>query len=156
MHPSQCAFCRHDNPAKAKFCNECGSPLNMALCACGAVNEVTDAQCHKCGAPLESARSPASATDPEWTVDGLEARLQELERDLKDMPKPEQSPARPEALRGSKHSPAASERELGSPLRLVGGASPTARGSAQGEPRGFMREPSGVGARGTRRAGRQP
>src|SRR5690349_16199802 len=48
-----CRFCSHPNPEGAKFCNECGSPLNLVPCArCEAVNNVADARCATCGAPL--------------------------------------------------------------------------------------------------------
>src|SRR5215212_9039099 len=47
--PSQCSFCGHGNPPGAKYCNECGSPLNFKPCAaCGAVNEGSAPGCHKC------------------------------------------------------------------------------------------------------------
>jgi len=50
---SVCAFCRHANPADAKFCNECGNTLRLRPCErCDAVNDVDAAQCHFCGTPL--------------------------------------------------------------------------------------------------------
>jgi hypothetical protein len=49
----QCNFCGHSNPPGAKYCNECGSPLNFKPCAeCGAVNEASAPGCYKCGAKL--------------------------------------------------------------------------------------------------------
>jgi len=54
--PSQCSFCGHGNPFGAKYCNECGSPLNFKPCAeCGAVNEGSALGCYKCGAKLPDA-----------------------------------------------------------------------------------------------------
>ncbi len=59
-----CSFCGHDNPAAAKYCNECAADLQLALCsACSAVNRRDMAQCHKCGASLH-ATSQESATLP--------------------------------------------------------------------------------------------
>src|SRR5215472_2232537 len=53
-----CAFCDHHNPAAAKFCNTCGSPLHLRPCnQCDAVNDQSASNCHKCGAecaPLSS------------------------------------------------------------------------------------------------------
>jgi hypothetical protein len=50
MPPLDCPFCSHENPAGAKFCNECGSPLHLAPCGdCGAVNNLTDTHCWRCG-----------------------------------------------------------------------------------------------------------
>ena len=50
---SECSFCNHRNPPGAKYCNECGSPLNFKPCTeCGAVNEGSAPSCYKCGAKL--------------------------------------------------------------------------------------------------------
>src|SRR5262245_39825075 len=152
MRPFQCSFCGHDNPVNAKFCNECGSPLHLALCACGAVNEVADAKCYKCGAPLESAPSPAAASDLECKVDGFEARLQALERDLKELAKLEQPRARPEAAFGS---PSDFDPGLKSQLPLEAGSPMIGRRPAEAQLRGFTGEPSGA-VPGTRLADRHP
>src|SRR5436190_14615663 len=46
-----CAFCAHRNPAGAKFCNDCGSPLHLKPCSqCDAINNQTATNCYKCGA----------------------------------------------------------------------------------------------------------
>jgi hypothetical protein len=58
-----CRFCSHPNPESSKFCNECGSPLNLVPCAqCEAVNNLADARCAACGAPLHES---ADAEVPE-------------------------------------------------------------------------------------------
>jgi hypothetical protein len=50
-----CRFCAHGNPAGAKFCNECGSPLHLKPCPrCEAITESTAGQCHQCGASFET------------------------------------------------------------------------------------------------------
>src|SRR6266567_1661626 len=50
-----CNFCAHGNPEGSKFCNECGSSLNLSLCCrCEAINAVSAERCHQCGAPLSS------------------------------------------------------------------------------------------------------
>ena len=49
----RCRFCEHDNPAGARFCNECGSPLYLRPCVqCEAVNDGAAPQCFQCGAAL--------------------------------------------------------------------------------------------------------
>ena len=54
---TRCPFCTHSNPAGARFCNECGSPLHLLPCEhCGAVNDVLSRDCYRCGAPLRSER----------------------------------------------------------------------------------------------------
>ena len=58
-----CPFCDHHNPAGAKFCNDCGSPLHLKPCnQCDAVNHQAATNCYKCGAEC-----PASFTTPEAT-----------------------------------------------------------------------------------------
>ncbi len=50
MFIPQCLFCHHTNPAAAKFCNECGSPLHLKPCRqCEAINDATAKTCYKCG-----------------------------------------------------------------------------------------------------------
>ena len=50
-----CNFCAHGNPAGSKFCNECGSPLNLTLCSrCEAINATSATRCYQCGGPLSS------------------------------------------------------------------------------------------------------
>ena len=58
-----CPFCDHRNPAGAKFCNDCGSPLHLKPCnQCDAVNHQAATNCYKCGAEC-----PALFTTPEAT-----------------------------------------------------------------------------------------
>lgn len=53
MEIVHCSFCKHGNPADAKFCNACGSSLALRLCeACGAIDNVGASACHKCGHPF--------------------------------------------------------------------------------------------------------
>lgn len=64
----QCAHCEHDNPASAKFCQECGEALVRKCSACGAVLALAAKFCHECGAvahPDRAAPRPPSAPVPE-------------------------------------------------------------------------------------------
>ena len=46
-----CAFCGHRNPAGARFCNDCASPLHLKPCKqCDGVNDHAATSCHNCGA----------------------------------------------------------------------------------------------------------
>ena len=48
--PAQCIFCAHVNPAGAKFCNDCGSPLHLKPCRqCDAINDRAARRCYNCG-----------------------------------------------------------------------------------------------------------
>jgi len=54
---STCHFCAHGNPAGSKFCNECGSPLDLKPCPqCDAMNHVDVDQCYQCRAPFAADR----------------------------------------------------------------------------------------------------
>ena len=65
MSRLSCSFCSHLNPERSKFCNECGSPLNLVPCShCEAINNVSDSQCSRCGAQLYPAAA-AELTEPE-------------------------------------------------------------------------------------------
>jgi|GEM_PF-4082429 len=60
----KCAFCQATNDPKAKFCGNCGSPLNLQLCpACEAVNEHTANACVQCGGSLSNAKANGNATE---------------------------------------------------------------------------------------------
>ena len=63
-----CAFCDHRNPAGAKFCNECASPLHLKPCKrCDAVNDPGATNCYKCGAEFPASFGTPEAT-PEWAT----------------------------------------------------------------------------------------
>jgi double zinc ribbon protein len=81
MDTLQCSFCSHENPADAKFCNACGSSLNLQLCGhCGAIDHVSSRACYKCGAPFAAGgASPeaesASTDEPIETASTLLRRV---------------------------------------------------------------------------------
>jgi ribosomal protein L40E len=57
-----CPFCDHRNPAGAKFCNDCASPLHLKPCRhCDAVNHASATACYKCGATHPAPLKPESA-----------------------------------------------------------------------------------------------
>lgn len=58
-----CPFCDHRNPAGAKFCNDCASPLDLKPCKqCDAINHQDATSCYKCGAAYPVVSSPPEAT----------------------------------------------------------------------------------------------
>jgi len=60
----QCPFCNHANPAGAKYCNDCGSPLHLKPCdQCEAINDLVASDCYSCGTefPVASAAPEAAA-----------------------------------------------------------------------------------------------
>jgi hypothetical protein len=65
MSDVTCNFCAHGNPEGSKFCNACGSPLNLTLCSgCEAVNSVSAKECYRCGARLSSVETEEIAIPP--------------------------------------------------------------------------------------------
>ena len=58
----QCHQCQHDNPAGAKFCNECATPFIPRCPACAAANPVGAKFCHQCATSL---MTQAPLSDPE-------------------------------------------------------------------------------------------
>jgi hypothetical protein len=63
MFASQCLFCGHANPAGAKFCNDCASPLHLKPCEqCDAINDKPATICYKCGAELPGQLSATAAS----------------------------------------------------------------------------------------------
>jgi len=48
-----CPVCEHRNPRGSRFCNECGSPLQLRFCpACHAAVDVMSLECRSCGEKL--------------------------------------------------------------------------------------------------------
>jgi hypothetical protein len=76
-----CRFCGHPNPAAAKYCNDCGSPLSLRPCAlCGAINALGAMRCHACDAALpcatdaEIAREAAPSGTPASPAPDVDGR----------------------------------------------------------------------------------
>jgi class 3 adenylate cyclase/tetratricopeptide (TPR) repeat protein len=59
----QCSACSAENPAEARFCMECGTPLERRCPACDAVVADTARFCMACGTQLQQA-DPASQAGP--------------------------------------------------------------------------------------------
>ena len=58
-----CPFCNHANPAGAKYCNDCGSPLHLKPCnRCEAINDEVASDCYKCGAEFPVITVPEAAS----------------------------------------------------------------------------------------------
>ena len=60
---STCAACAADQPAGAKFCNNCGSVLAEACATCGASLPAGSRFCNECGTPVGSA-TPRAGAEP--------------------------------------------------------------------------------------------
>jgi len=57
MRSAACPFCEYINSPDSKFCDACGTPLQLVPCArCGAVNHPTATSCHQCAAALPEDR----------------------------------------------------------------------------------------------------
>jgi class 3 adenylate cyclase/tetratricopeptide (TPR) repeat protein len=59
---TQCAACSAENPAQARFCMECGAPIERRCSACGAIAPLQARFCMECGESLEAtADTPAAS-----------------------------------------------------------------------------------------------
>src|SRR5262252_8392714 len=62
-----CPVCEHRNPRGSRFCNECGSPLQLRFCpACHGAEDVMALECRSCGEklpPVPLAESPPILVD---------------------------------------------------------------------------------------------
>ena len=56
----KCAKCGADNREGAKFCNECGAPIEASCAKCGAKNKPGAKFCDECGTSL----GPSAAASP--------------------------------------------------------------------------------------------
>jgi hypothetical protein len=143
MPPVSCSFCDHKNPAGSKYCNECGSPLHLMPCRCGAVNNVTDTHCYRCGAALSGPRTPAPSIPPEAQPGDVdEELLRVLERQL-EAPPAEHAAQREPRFDGNAPAP---------PLHFVELEQPQAPMSSPGSPSGT---PAFAGNPPERRPGRR-
>ncbi|MEJ2164204.1 MAG: tetratricopeptide repeat protein [Desulfobacterales bacterium] len=58
----KCRKCRFENPAGAKFCNECGIKLELACPQCGQVNPPGSRFCNECGRNLAQPSAPSASS----------------------------------------------------------------------------------------------
>ncbi len=56
----KCTNCQFENPDKAKFCIECGAPMEFHCPQCGAITPVTGKFCMECGHNLSQAAEKPS------------------------------------------------------------------------------------------------
>jgi class 3 adenylate cyclase len=72
----QCLRCRHDSPAGARFCGECGAPLGPTCRVCGTLNSPGDSYCTDCGTALGTIAAPARTHEPhDYTPKYLAERI---------------------------------------------------------------------------------
>jgi hypothetical protein len=84
MFSSKCLFCGHVNPADAKFCNDCASPLHLKPChECDAINDRSTQSCYKCGAdfPVQIATTQEGPATLESQAPSGRSRVGEFRRD---------------------------------------------------------------------------
>jgi class 3 adenylate cyclase len=71
-----CPRCRHENPAGAKFCAECGAGLAARCTGCGADLSPAAKFCGQCGAPVAAAGPDARYSSPQaYTPKHLAERI---------------------------------------------------------------------------------
>jgi hypothetical protein len=82
MAGSRCLFCLHPNPEGAKFCNDCGSPMELQPCrVCNAVDKRSASHCYQCGAAFPPPLPVPGASDAPEADDAVPATA-----DVPDIP----------------------------------------------------------------------
>jgi len=72
----QCSRCRHESPAGARFCGECGGALGPTCPACRTLNSPGNSYCSDCGAALGNAAGSEATPEPhEYTPRYLAERI---------------------------------------------------------------------------------
>jgi class 3 adenylate cyclase/ribosomal protein L40E len=57
----KCSHCTYENPPDAKFCQNCGNPLQRICPNCSAANDLDARFCKNCGTRLQDTATPASS-----------------------------------------------------------------------------------------------
>jgi class 3 adenylate cyclase/tetratricopeptide (TPR) repeat protein len=70
----QCPECQSDNPADARFCNKCGSKLEIACPQCSKVNPPDSNFCNGCGHSLVPEEKPIEKPEPATPTGGGERK----------------------------------------------------------------------------------
>ncbi|WP_432260178.1 adenylate/guanylate cyclase domain-containing protein [Cupriavidus sp. TMH.W2] len=81
----RCASCRFENPAGAKFCEECGAKLVRVCPACGQEVSAGARFCSECGAPLSAPapmKVPAPSAPIDYTPPYLAQRIRAAQADM--------------------------------------------------------------------------
>ena len=68
----RCPRCSADNPARTRFCGQCGAPLGTACASCGSNNPPEHRFCGQCGAALNRP-GPQQSSPAEAHKSGAEA-----------------------------------------------------------------------------------
>ncbi len=69
-----CPNCAAENDAGAKFCNDCGTPLNAGCPNCGATNKPGAKFCNECGTVLASSGAPLRGAAPATATQSVAER----------------------------------------------------------------------------------
>lgn len=74
----KCTKCEFDNPDKAKFCIECGAPIEFHCPQCGAITPVTGKFCMECGHNLSKlAQKPSLNVSFDEKIEKIQKYLPE-------------------------------------------------------------------------------
>jgi predicted amidophosphoribosyltransferase len=61
----QCPRCQHENSPRAKFCEQCATPLDRTCSNCGTQLPTTARFCPECARPVEVGAAPPRFATPE-------------------------------------------------------------------------------------------
>src|SRR6267142_10040 len=81
-----CPACHYGNEGDARFCEECGQPLDTSCPACGSPSKAGARFCRTCGYHLSSPAGPSQPSveprQPSTRLPSLDDRLDRLQRYL--------------------------------------------------------------------------
>src|SRR5437773_7971473 len=69
-----CAVCSHENPPRAKFCQQCGARLEIRCARCGSELPLSARFCHDCGLPAADT-APATPEPRVYTPKHLAEKI---------------------------------------------------------------------------------
>src|SRR5213594_4053152 len=69
-----CAVCSHENPPRAKFCQQCGARLEIRCARCGSELPLSARFCHDCGLPAVDT-TPATPEPRVYTPNHLAEKI---------------------------------------------------------------------------------
>ena len=79
-----CQVCQRSNDDRAKFCDQCGAPLDMHCAACGSPMRAEARFCSQCGQQLAPSLTPSQAAVgqavPSASTPPFDAKLHHLQR----------------------------------------------------------------------------
>ena len=73
----KCLDCSYENPEDARFCQNCGKPIQRICPVCGTANDLDARFCKNCGNNLQAAASKPVIPEKHVETPATHARLEQ-------------------------------------------------------------------------------